>query len=345
VATLSSADAKQAGIEVATVSEQDVDDTLLTSGRIAFNELKVGHVYSPVTGQVQRITAVLGQRVSKGQSLAVIQSPDVGVASSDLGKAKADLEAAQRDFERVQVLVKQSAATPRDVEQSEDNYRKAKAEMERAQQKAYLLRSGGGVTQGYAVFAPIEGYVLARNIAPGIEVQGQYSGAATAVELFTVGEIDQVWVLADIYESDLARGHTDQKVVVTVVAYPDKAFEGQIDWVSWFLDPATRTEKMRCTLDNKGERLKPEMYATVSIAVEAKRALAVPRDAVIQTADQTLVYVQSGPDSQGKLQFERLPVTVDLDGMRDWVPVTHGLDSGQKVVVKGRQKLPGLGGG
>ena len=88
-----------------------------------------------------------------------------------------------------------------------------------------------------------------RNINPGIEVQGQYSGGATQ-ELFTIGEIDKVWVLADLYEMDLARVQVGAPAAVTVVAYPDKVFEGKVDWVSGMLDPTTRTAKVRCTFDN-----------------------------------------------------------------------------------------------
>ena len=95
-----------------------------------------------------------------------------------------------------------------------------------------------------------------RNINPGIEVQGQYSGGATH-ELFTVGELDKVWVLADLYEMDIARVHVGSPAVVTVVAYTDKVFKGKVDWVSGMLDPNTRTAKVRCTFDNPEQRFSP----------------------------------------------------------------------------------------
>jgi cobalt-zinc-cadmium efflux system membrane fusion protein len=328
---------KDANITTQAVSEQDVDDTILTSGKVTFDDLKVAHVYSPVTGRVMRIDAKLGERVKKGQTLAVIQSPDIGQASSDVGKADADLVAAQHDFARKKELFEAHAASRADFEAAEDNLKKAKAEKERAMQKAFLLRAGGGVdsvTQGYALTAPIEGEVIARNLSPGIEVQGQY-GSGQAVELFTVGELDRVWVIADLYEMDIARVKVGTKVVVTVVAYPGKVFEGIVDWVSGMLDPQTRTAKVRCTFDNAERSLKPEMYATVKISVDQKRALAIPRSAVLRLGDQTIVFVQTGQSPDGRVMFERVPVGVDEGEGSTWLQVGHGLEKGQTIVTGG----------
>jgi cobalt-zinc-cadmium efflux system membrane fusion protein len=342
-AWLTAQQVKDAKIDIQPVDEQDVDDTILSSGRVTFDDQRVAHVYSPVTGRVAKIDAALGQRVKKGQPLAVIQSPDIGQASSDLGKADADLIAAEHDFKRKKDLFDSHAASAADYEAAEDNYRKAKAEKDRAYQKAFLLRAGGvdTVSQGYTLAAPIEGEVIARNLSPGIEVQGQYSGG-TAVELFTVGELDRVWVLADVFEMDLARIKVGARVTVKVVAYPGKLFEGKVDWVSGALDPSTRTARVRCTFENADRLLKPEMYATVQISVEERKALAVPKGAVLRLGEQTVVFVQTGSTADGKLKFERLPIAVDEGEGSSWLPVTHGLEKGQKVVVAGAILLAGM---
>jgi cobalt-zinc-cadmium efflux system membrane fusion protein len=140
----------EAHIVVAPVNEEDVDDTILSSGRVTFDDQRVAHIFSPVTGRVARITANLGERLTRGQPLAVITSPDIGQASSDLGKADADLIAAEHDYQRKKDLLDAHAASRADYETSEDNYRKAKAEKERAYQKAFLLRTGSvdAVSQG-----------------------------------------------------------------------------------------------------------------------------------------------------------------------------------------------------
>src|SRR4029077_1045013 len=189
--------------------------------------------FSPVTGRVVRIVAQLGQRVKKGDALAVIESPDVGNAVSDVHKAEADLIAAEHDFKRKKDLYEQKAGSASDLETAQDNYRRAKAEVERARQKEYLLRVGSvdAVGPRYTLPSPLDGEILLRSISPGVEVQGQYSGGAS-VELFTIGELDRLWVLGNVYEMDLARVQVGTPASVTVVAYPGKAFNGRVDWVS-----------------------------------------------------------------------------------------------------------------
>jgi cobalt-zinc-cadmium efflux system membrane fusion protein len=327
-----------AKIEAQPVEMQDVDDTILTSGRVTLDDLRSGHVYSPVTGRVVSINqtnAQLGAKVKKGDPLAVIESPDIGNAVSDLHKAEAALIAAQHDYSRKKSLYEQSAGSAADLEISEDSYRTAKAELERARQKTNLLHTGAvdSVTNTYMLTSPIDGEVLTRQINPGIEVQGQYNGGSTQ-ELFTIGELDKVWVIADLYEMDLARVHVGSPAVVTVVAYPGKVFKGTVDWVSGMLDPNTRTAKVRATFDNTERLLRPEMYATVQISVDQKKALAIPRNALLRLGEYKVVFIEVG-QGDGQVKYERMPVDVDEGESSPWLEVKHGLDAGQKVVVNG----------
>jgi cobalt-zinc-cadmium efflux system membrane fusion protein len=341
VTWMSSEQVKSAGIEFATAAQQPVDALVLTTGRVAFDDQRVAHVYSPVTGRVASVNAALGQRLKRGAPLATIVSPSVGQWSSDLDKADADLIAAEHDFKRKSDLLAVKAVARADYEASEDAYRQAKAEKDRAQQKAQLLRGAGGasISQGYTLTTPIDGEVIARQLNPGIEVQGQYDSGNPGVELFTVGELDKVWVLADIYEQDLSRVAVGSKVTVRVLAFPNRTFEGVVDWVSGALDPATRTAHVRCVFDNADRALKPEMYANVRIAAaQARTALAVPRSAVVRLGEQAVVYgASTSPD--GRTRFELMPVSVDEAVEGSFVPVEHGLEPGTKVVTHGAQAL------
>lgn len=329
---------REAKVEIAEVGEHTIGTLVTTSGRVTFDDLHVAHVFSPVTGRITKISAELGQRVKKGQALAVIDSPDLGMASADLAKAYADVVAAQHDYDRQKALLAIKAVAEKDVEASEDNYRKAKAELGRAQQKARLFRVGGGsgeaISQGYVLTSLIDGEVVSRTVNPGMEVQGQYAGG-TSNELFTVGEIDPLWVIADIFEMDLAKVKRGAPATIKVVAYPDDKFEGTVDWVSSSLDPTTRTAKVRVTVKNPGRKLLPEMFATAQIATEGAKALSVPRRALLHLGEQTVVYVKRGEGAEGKVRFERLPVIVDEDEAGDFVPVKHGLATGDQVVVAG----------
>jgi multidrug efflux pump subunit AcrA (membrane-fusion protein) len=100
------------------------------------------------------------------------------------------------------------------------------------------------------------------------------------------------------------------------------------------LDSTSRTAKVRCTLDNPEKLLKPEMYATVQLSVEERRAMAIPRDSILRLGDATIVFLQVG-ESDGKVRFERVPVTVDEGESSNWLVVQHGLELGQKIVTNG----------
>jgi cobalt-zinc-cadmium efflux system membrane fusion protein len=324
-----------AKIEVQPLVPRAVDDTILTSGTITLDDIRTGHVFSPVTGRVITILAGLGQRVKKGDPLAVIESPDIGNAVSDVHKAQADMIAAEHDVKRKKALYEAKAGPLADLEAANDTYRRAKAELERASRKEELLRVGNAnvVTQQYTLPAPVDGEILLRNINPGVEVQGQYSGGAT-VELFTIGELDKVWVLGELYEMDFARVHKGAPATVSVVAYPGKIFEGEVDWVSGSLDPNTRSAKVRCTFDNPEKILRPMMYATVRISVEQETALAIPRNSLLRLRDKTAVFLQVG-EMNGYERFRRVDVNVDEGESSPWLVVRKGLDPGSKVVVSG----------
>jgi cobalt-zinc-cadmium efflux system membrane fusion protein len=332
---------KAAKVEIEVATERDLDDTLATAGRVAFEDIKVGHIYSPVNGRVAKINVQLGERVKKGQALAVIESPDIGQASSDVTKADAELIAAEHNLDREKDLLTKHSTSYKDFEAAEDAYRQARAEKQRALQKAYLLRTAGadGVSSGFTLTSPIDGDVLMQNLHIGAEVQGQYAIGGAVQELFTVGELDEVWVLSDIYESDISRIKVGAKAEVAAVAYPNKKFEGKVDWISGTLDPATRTEKVRCTFPNPERFLKQDMYTTVTISVASHKALALPPSAVLHLGDQAVVFVDRGKTPDGKERFERVPVAVDDASGSKFLPVLHGLEGGEKVAVSGVEAI------
>jgi cobalt-zinc-cadmium efflux system membrane fusion protein len=325
------------------LAPQPVGGVVLASGRVTFDDLQVSHVLSPVTGRVIKIEAQPGQRVKKGDTLAQIESPDVASAFSDLEKAQADYVAAAKESTRQRELYTVHAGSQRDLESAQAEFDKAKAELERAKKKARLLRSSGSdkLNQTYTLRAPIDGEVIARNVNPGAEVQGQYSGGQV-VELFTIGELDSVWVLGDIFEMDLGRVHAGTACLTTVVSYPGRVFRGQADWVSDTLDPATHTSKVRCKVANLDRALKPEMFATVSLPVDRQMALAIPRGALLRLGDRTVVFVQVGQAPDGRLRFERRPVVVNEEQGGEYLPVQRNLAQGDRVVISGAILLSGM---
>jgi cobalt-zinc-cadmium efflux system membrane fusion protein len=338
---LTSAQAEAAQLHIEPIHVTAGHAALSASGRITFDDLRVAHVFSPVSGRVTKILAQPGQKLKKGAPLAVIESPEVGQAFSDLAKAQADLDMAERDYQRQKELYEAHATSQKDFEAARGLYEKAQAELTRCKKKTELFGGGGnGVTQELEVRASIDGEVIVRNINLGTEVVGTYSGG-TAVELFTIGNLDSVWVLADLYEMDLGKVKQGAAATATVIAQPGKTFAGQVDWIAGAIDPTTRVARARITLDNKEHLLKPEMFATVNIVTDAQRALSLPRTALFRLHDDYVAFVVAKRSADGKLEIVRKNVGVEDSG-GDTLTITRGLTDGDSVVVSGGILLLGM---
>ena len=327
-------------ITTETVDLHDVDDTVLASGKVTYDDQKVIHVFSPVAGKVVRVFVQLGNRVKKGDPLVTVESPDIGVATADVGKAEADLTTAEREYQRQQELLDLHATSQRDFEAAASTFRQAKTEVDRARQKAALFQRGDVVGQSFTVRADLDGEVFMKAVSQGMQIAGQYGGSSA--ELFTIGESDLVWVLADVFELDIQRVKVGAKVIVNVASLPDRNFEGKLDWISGALDPVTHASRVRCAFDNVDGTLKPEMFATVKIATDPRTAIAIPRTAVLRLGEQTVAFLDRGTDKEGQERFERVPVDVDEGAGTAWVPVEHGLDRGDRVVTTGAILLSGM---
>ena len=324
----------------------------MVGGRIAFDDTRVTHVFTPVSGEVSRILASPGQQVHKGSPLAAIRSPDVASAISDELKARADLKAAERDFDRQQKLLADKAASRRDYEAAEDAYRRARTEEDRARQGRSPRRRSGGF--GNPRVHPPQPH---RRTGDRPDDQPRYPGAGpvrggAAQELFTIGDTESVWLFADVPEDELGGVRQGAPVQVRVLAWPDRAFSGRVDWVSPALNPSLRTTRIRCTLPNHDGKLKPEMFATVSIERPSVNALAIPRKAVSRIEEKSFVYVAAGSRPDGRLVFRRrmvdlperagppqlspdseLLVPLNAEGAGE-VAVLGGLKEGERVLVE-----------
>jgi cobalt-zinc-cadmium efflux system membrane fusion protein len=336
--------AQRAQIDVAPVRMEPIETTLRATGRIGFDEARVAHVFSPLSGRVVKIAAELGQPVKKGDVLAVIQSGDVAGATSDLAKADADLIATEHDYTRKKELFAQHATSRTELETSEDNHRRAKAERERARLRSSLLKTGGSVdtvSSTIALRSPIGGDVIARNISPQGEIQGQSSGGA-APELFTVGDVTSVWLNVDVFEIDVAKLKAGEAVRARTVAYPARVFVGSVDRVGSTLDPATRTVRVRCRMPNADRALLPEMFVSAEIVHGVEDVPVVASEAVVRVGDQMLVFIErAGRD--GRARFERRRVnTSEVPGHPELLRVLDGVAPGDPVATRGAILLVGL---
>jgi len=304
------------------------------TGRLAWNDDVSVRVYAPVAGRVLRVSRAPGENVEAGDPLAVIDSPDFAEAQSDAKKAAGDLALSTRSLERIRDLYQHGAAARKDLDAAEDDHVRATSEDARARAKLALYGArGGSVDAVFSLRSPIAGTLVERNLAPGQEVRPDQmlaSEASVLQPLFVVTDPSRLWLWLDVPEVSLAALRTGQAIALRSSAYPERSFEGRIDFMAAALDPATRTARVRASIPNPDGLLKAEMYVSVDVAAgDRPVGVEVPAKAIFLVGDDRYVFVEAAP---GRFQRQRVAVGAERSGH---VAVIGGLAAGQRVVTDG----------
>ncbi|MGE3277379.1 MAG: efflux RND transporter periplasmic adaptor subunit [Vicinamibacterales bacterium] len=357
---------RTAGIETGPVATAPLPAVLSVTGAVAPVETRVAHVRPLARGVVERVSVTLGQRVARGDALVTFDNIELGerigeflAQAAALRQAEADLTVRQRVFERAQALIEIEAVSEQELELRRAEFQNAQAAV--ASQRAQLAQveeqlhrfglseddvrgleaaapgSGGAGDAAAAsghrtashnvLRAPFDGVITSYDIAPGELVDPQK-------ELLTVTDLSEVWVLADVYEQDLARVETGRDVEIVVDAYPDRTFDGRLTYVSDVIDPATRTAKVRCVVGNPDRLLKLDMFARIRIPTgDSRQVMGVPETAVQRIDGQTVVFVRRSPT-----RFERRDVEIGATA-GDLVEITGGLEPGEVIATTGTLSL------
>lgn len=312
-------------IAVDSVQFRDISDELKLSGEISFDENAVVKVYPSISGIVAETNVSLGDRVSKGQVLAVLKSADIAGNFSDLNSSAADVAVAKRNYESTQQLYDKGISSEKELTEAKNNYTKALA----AQEKIHSLISingFGGARQGgtLVIQSPIDGYVVEKKANSGSFIRNDMGD-----NLFTISNLKDVWVYANVYEADIPRVKKGFKASLSVLAYPDKTFSTAVDEVSNVLDPNNKIERVRFRLANPGLLLKPEMFCTVTIFNETgAKANCIPSSAVIFDNSKNYVLVYKN-DSDIRVR----EVSV-LRKVEDHTYISSGLETGEKIISR-----------
>ena len=294
------------------------------NGRVALDEDHTARMFSPVLGRALRINAKVGDTVKAGQVLMQMDSPDLGSAVADSRKAEADLNLKKRAIERSQLLYEHGVIAQKDLESSQADMAQSEAEAVRA--RAHLSNLGGARGgENYAVRSPIAGVVVDRQVNPGMEVRPD-----AVNPLFVVTNPSHLWAVIDLPEHDLSKVKVDQAISLEVDAYPGETFNGKVLSIGTLLDPATRRVPVRCSVDSKGGRLKPEMYARITPLADGQRLVVrVPNTALVTDGLYSYVFVEAAP---GRLQKRRITLG---EQSREYAVVKEGLKAGEKIVTVG----------
>jgi cobalt-zinc-cadmium efflux system membrane fusion protein len=299
--------------------------TIDLPARLVWNEERTQRIYPAFAGRVVQLNADVGQSVKAGQVLATFASPDFGAAQADTAKALADARLTERALARQQTLFNAGIVSRKDLEQAEADASRAQAEVARAQARTSMYGSGGLVNQKLGVSATISGVVVERNLSAGLEVRPDQGGPSNPA-LFVVSDPSSLWVQIDARESDVASLKPGTKIELVLPNLVGQKFEATIAATGDFIDPTSRTIKVRAVIDNRQRLLKAEMLGTARIERQLAAGVLVPASAVQLRGTEHWCYVQTEPGV-----FEPRRVRLGYEGLQE-VLIVDGLKANEQIV-------------
>jgi Cu(I)/Ag(I) efflux system membrane fusion protein len=300
------------GVKYQEVTRRPLDKVIRTVGRVAVDERRLAKVTIKFHGWIEQLfVSATGDHVKKGQRLFTIYSPDLVATQEEY------LLALQSRKQLGESQIPEVASGSKDL-------------LEATRHRLHLWDIGDEhirdlertkqVTKTLPIHSPITGTVIRKEVLQGTHVE-------PGEELYTIADLSHVWILADIYEYELSFVKVGQKAAVTLSYDPSTILTGHVGFIYPTLDPKTRTAKVRFELDNRDERLKPDMYANVELRVDLGTRLAIPQEAVIESGRKQVVFLHYGG---GKLEPRSIKTGVKTG---EWSEVLEGLKEGEHIVT------------
>lgn len=312
----------QQRLKVAEAKAEDVQSQLQLTGKVGAYEDKLVKVAPLVDGIIVKLNANLGDKVVKGQTLAIIKSADAASAEADQNDAISTLKSNEKNLSVTKDMARLGLSAEKDVVLAENEVKRAHGSVKRAEEVTSLYGIRNSL---YTMKAPISGYVIEKNT--NISNQLSFDNAQTG-PFYTVADLSVVQVWADVYEADIAKIKVGENVEVRVLALPNNVFNGKIDKIQDLIDPSTRTMKARISITNPDTKLKPEMFAQINVNFdEGLKEVSIPNDAIIFDNNKNYVIVyRSAKD------IEKREVQV-YQRFGDKVFIQSGLKQGEKVLM------------
>lgn len=336
-------------LKVKTVAARTFQTEFVTEGQIAVNGDRTTPVYSPYSGRVTRIVAAPGDLVRPGAPLFSLEASefvqgqnDLAVATAALNTARAQLKQAEINEQRKHGLVEIKAGAVQDWQQAQaelaavqETVRSAEVALAAARNRLRILgkspaeiaalERAGKVNPVATVAAPIGGTVIERQVGVG-----QYIQTGASDPQYRISDLSSVWLVANVRESDAPLMKRGAAVDVRVLALPGKVFKAKVGYVAPRVDPATRRLAVRAEIPNADGALKPDMFATFTIAGDdASTAVGVQEEAVLFEGDTARVWVLK---ADGTLELRPIRAGRNDNGT---IEVLSGLSAGEQVVTSG----------
>jgi membrane fusion protein, heavy metal efflux system len=318
-------------LQVLSVQPTTLTRSLRLTGAVAYNSFRTTPVITQVSGPVSKVSVVPGQMVTTGEPMLYVASPDYSQLRTNYLKAKSAYALAQMAYARAHDLYEHKAIAEQNLEQAEAAEVQASGDLAAAQAALKVM----GITDPDAlvkappsfevpVRAPISGQVVEQDVSAGQLIQ------PGTTQCFMISDTSSVWVLVNVYQKDLPYVRAGDTVEIQTDTYPE-VFHGRISYVAASLDPSTRTLQARIETKNPGEKLKKDMYVSVTVnAGTIPNAIALPDAAVLRdTENQPFVYAATSSN-----QFGRRSVTLG-ESLNGQTQITGGLKAGDQVIGNG----------
>ena len=316
-------DSLQNVVSVDTVHIHEVADELTLNGRVTFNQEQVARVFPIFGGTVTEVSAEIGDHVRKGDIHAVIRSGEVADYEKQKKEAEQQLVIARRNLQSVQDMFASGMASERDVLQARQELSNAEAEEKRITEIFSIYHLAGKSL--YIVKAPVSGFIVEKNINKEMQIRSDQND-----EMFVISGLENVWVMADVYESNISKVHENAPVRITTLAYPGKEFTGKIDKVYNMLNDESKTMNVRVKLTNENYLLKPGMFTNVSVISRSS-------DKQLPRIDSHALVFENGKnfvvtvDAAGKLAVKEVEVYRQLSKE---CYLSSGVQEGDRILNK-----------
>ena len=334
----------EAGITTWKVQVVDLSHLLSLTGSVGYDENRLLQVAANVKGRVASIPVDLGARVKAGDPLLVIESVDLGRTREEFVKELSSFNVSASAYERAKKLVAANAISSGEFQSREGDYLAKKAAVASAERTLHLygdseeavarLRASAS-SQAHSAAdgatltlrAPFAGRVIDRKVTPGALFEALQP-------LMTVADLGSVWVFFNAYEKDLALLHAGLPVTLRTDAYPQESFHGRVDFLGSVVDPQTRSVRVRATVENRAEKLRPGLFVKGQVEVprpqsESHSIVAVPQAALQTLEGRATVFVQSEP---GLFVRRHVETGHTFEGFTE---VLSGVKPGDIVVTEG----------
>lgn len=310
-------------LEIDSAVRASVVKSIDLTGKIGFDEDRVVKIFPMVSGIAQDVRVMLGDYVHAGQDLALIRSSEMAGYSTDLITAETNVRVQKKTLDADQDMYKSGLLSYKDLVAAQSAYEQSQAALLKAQR---IINLNGGSTNGsMTVKAPISGFIVEKLLNNNMAIRPDNTS-----NLFTISDLKDVWVLANVYESNIPYVHTGDSVEVTTISYPDQTFHGKVDKIMNVLDPTNKVMKVRIVLSNPNYLLKPEMYANVTVLSKAdnsSKMISIPSKALIFDNSQNYVLVY-----KSNADIAIRPVIVGSTA-GDRTYIQGGLEEGDRIIA------------